>query len=80
MNTMRRLTQTILTPSSILHSSLGTDLSIPYRQAAALSSSPLCDLSLPSLIPQQLQGGKPPPHTLCVANRAPTGHFDITVF
>ena len=29
-----------------LHSSLGTDLSIPYRQAAALSSSPPCDPSL----------------------------------
>lgn len=29
-----------LPPSLLLHSSLGTDLSIPYGQAAALSSSP----------------------------------------
>ena len=29
-----------------LHSSLGTDLSIPHGQAAALSSSPLCDPTL----------------------------------
>lgn len=45
MNTIKRLTRTTLTPAP-LHSSLGTDLYIPYGQAAALSSSPLCEPSL----------------------------------
>lgn len=60
-------------PPSLLHSSLGTDLSIPYGQAAALSSSPLCDPSLVcSLLYPSAATSKRAPG-LCLAEHAPTG-------
>lgn len=60
---------------SLLHSSLGTELSIPYGQAAALSSSPLCDPSLVCslLYPSAATARRAP--GLCIAEHAPTGHI-----
>lgn len=80
MNTMKRLTRTTLTLRPPLHSSFGTDLYIPYGQAAALSSSPLCDPSrlFPPLSPQQPQPGEPP--ALCEAEHAPAGRLYATIF
>lgn len=55
------------------HSSLGTDLSIPYGQAAALSSSPLRDPSLVCSLLYPSAGTARQATGLCVAKHAPTG-------